>query len=195
MQAIFPLSQSTHQQQSSLESTIRTQPATMNALLAIVYNELRDLAGRYLKRERIDHTLQPTALVHEVYLKLARQESDGFVNRAQFLGIAAQAMRRILVDHARKHGASKRGSDWVRTVLDDAVTRFDDRAIDLLILDEALERLAKRDPQLATIVEMRFFGGLTNNEIAEALEISERTVRRDWATARAWLRAQLNDEG
>ncbi len=163
-------------------------------LMPLVYRELRRLAGHYLRDERIGHTLQPTALVHEAYLRLVDQNRADWQNRAQFMGVAAQLMRRILVDYARERAAAKRGGGAVR---------IDEEGFDLgatpqqseevLAVDEALVRLSEMDPQQAQIVEMRYFGGLSVEEAAEALGISPRTVKRDWAMAKAWLRAELSE--
>jgi RNA polymerase sigma-70 factor, ECF subfamily len=168
------------------------------ALLPVVYQELRRLAAGYLKGERTGHTLQPTALVHEVFVKLAGQDRAGWKSRDQFLGIAAQAMRRILCDHARIRNAQKRGGGQARSVpgdeaaaLDEASELFEQRAIDLAALDEALDRLAALDERKARVVELRFFAGLSVEETARALDQPVRTIERDWTTARAWLRAQL----
>jgi RNA polymerase sigma factor (TIGR02999 family) len=160
-------------------------------LLPQIHDELRKLAASYLRKERPDHTLQPTALVNEAFLKLVDQRAARWQNRAHFFGIAAQAMRRILVDHARAHAASKRGGAMRKVPLDDA--RVGGRAmdVDLLALDEALTRLAALDPQQSRIVELRFFGGLTMEESAEVMRISPATVGREWRMAKAWLSAEL----
>jgi RNA polymerase sigma factor (TIGR02999 family) len=163
----------------------------LDRLLPEIYAELRKLAGSYLRRERSDHTLQPTALVHEAFLKLVDQKAVRWQNRAHFYGIAAQAMRRILVDHARAHRAEKRGSGERRVSLDDVSVSVGMPDVDVLALDEALTRLADIDAQQSRVVELRFFGGLTMEETAEALHISPATVGRDWTVARAWLFAEL----
>src|SRR5262245_35090355 len=162
----------------------------LDQLLPQIYAELRRLASSYLRRERPDHTLQATALVHEAFLKLVNQRTVRWQNRAHFFGIAAQAMRRILVDHARAHAAGKRGDGARRVSLDDALV-LNMPNVDLLALDEALSRLEALDPQQSRIVELRFFGGLTMNETAEVLHISPATVGREWTLARAWLYAEL----
>jgi RNA polymerase sigma factor (TIGR02999 family) len=163
----------------------------LDELLPQIYGELRRLADSYLRRERSDHTLQATALVHEAFLKLVDQHAVSWKNRAHFFGIAAQAMRRILVDHARAHAAGKRG-DGVRPVaLDEALVPTDTPDIDLLALDEVLTRLAAIDSRQSRVVELRFFGGLTMEETAEVLDISPATVGREWTLARAWLYAEL----
>ncbi len=167
----------------------------MSRLVPLVYGELRRLAGYYLQDERIGHTLQPTALVHEAYLRLVGQDRADWQNRAQFVGVAAQLMRRILVDHARHRAAAKRGGGPVRVgegTLD--LGAVAERSEDVLAIDKALDRLAQLDAQQCRVVELRYFGGLTVEETAEALGISPRTVKRDWATAKRWLRAELSDE-
>ena len=165
----------------------------LERLMPLVYTELRRLASSYLRRERVGHTLQPTALVNEAYLKLIDQKNAKWQNRAQFFGISAQLMRRILVDHARQRQAVKRGgSDQQRlsiTSAEAAVIKHPE--IDLLALNEALDELAQMDPQQSRIVELKFFGGLSIEETAEVLGISHATVERDWKSARAWLRRQL----
>jgi RNA polymerase sigma factor (TIGR02999 family) len=166
--------------------------AALEKLMPLVYNELRRLASNYLRRERANHTLQPTALVNEAYLKLVDQKNAKWQNRAQFFGISAQLMRRILVDHARQHQAAKRGgSNQQRLSITSAEQVARQTAIDLLALNEALDELAKMDPQQGRIVELKFFGGLSIEETAEVLGISHATVERDWKMARAWLRRQL----
>jgi RNA polymerase sigma factor (TIGR02999 family) len=164
----------------------------LDALMPVVYDELRRLAQKYLRRERADHTLQTTALVHEAYLRLIDQKSVNWQNRAQFFGIAAQMMRRILINRANQRRAQKREGDATRISLDDAISLFEKRDVDLLDLNEALNELARLDHQQAQIVEMRFFGGLTTEEIAEVLGISPATTKRDWESAKLWLRHQLS---
>jgi RNA polymerase sigma factor (TIGR02999 family) len=161
-------------------------------LLPHVYAELRRLALSYLRRERPNHTLQATALVHEAFVKLVDQRAVRWQSRAHFFGIAAQAMRRILVDHARAHSAAKRGSGEPPISLDDRLIAGRGIDIDVLALDEALTRLASIDPQQSRVVELRFFGGLTMDETAEVLQISPATVGRDWTLAKAWLYAELS---
>ena len=163
----------------------------LDLLLPRIYAELRKLASAYLRRERADHTLQPTALVHEAFLKLVDQRAVRWQNRAHFFGIAAQAMRRILVDHARAHDADKRGSGERAVALDDGMIGSAGVDIDILALDQALTRLAARDPQQGRVVELRYFGGLTMDETAEVLRISQATVGREWMLAKAWLFAEL----
>jgi len=160
--------------------------------MPIVYSELRRLASNYLRRERRDHTLQPTALVNEAYLRLVDQRAMHWQNRAQFYGIAAQLMRRILVDHARQHKAHKRGGSNQQKL---SITRVEEMAgkaeVDVLAIHEALEQLALLDPQQERIVELKFFGGLSIDEIAEVIGVGHATVERDWKMARAWLRQEL----
>jgi RNA polymerase sigma factor (TIGR02999 family) len=161
--------------------------AALDQLMPLVYDELRRLANSYLRRERPDHTLQPTALVHEAYLRLIDQQTVQWQNRAHFFGIAAQTMRRILVDHARYHAREKRLSVSQKVSLDDAIIAAHPPDIDVLALDSALNQLADLDPQQANVVELRCFGGLTVEETAEVLGVSPATVKRDWSMAKAWL--------
>lgn len=163
-------------------------------LLPAVYAELRRIAGRYLRHERPDHTLQPTALVHEAYVKLVDQRHARWQNRAQFFGVAAQLMRRILVDHARAHVAAKRGGGVSPVTLMDAAGASPARGVDVLALDEALTRLTGLYPDQGRLVELRFFGGLTIEETGEAMGLSPATVKRQWAVARAWLLHSLHRE-
>lgn len=166
--------------------------AALDELMPVVYDELRRLAQKYLSRERSDHTLQTTALVHEAYLRLIDQKSVDWQNRAQFFGIAAQMMRRILINHANERLAQKREGSSTKICLDDALSFFERRELDLFALNEALDELAALDPQQAQIVEMRFFGGLTTEEIADVLSVSPATTKRDWDSAKLWLRRQLS---
>jgi RNA polymerase sigma factor (TIGR02999 family) len=163
----------------------------LSKLIPVVYDELHKLASRHLRRERSDHTLQTTALVHEAYLKLVGQKDANWQNRAQFFGVAAEMMRRILVDHARRHRASKRGGSFYKVTLDDGLTSSVQSDAELLALDEAFERLAAFDPRQSRVVELRIFGGLTFEEIAHAINISPRTARREWSMAKAWLRKEI----
>ena len=165
--------------------------AALEELVPLVYAELRRIAGRYVRRERAGHSLQATALVHEAYIRLLKDEDLTFENRAHFLGIAARSMRQILVEHARARGAEKRGGERQRVTLDEGVAAGGPVDVDLLALEEALERLAALNADHARIVELRFFGGLTNEETAAALDISPATVKRAWAVARAWLFREL----
>lgn len=167
------------------------QEQALERLLPQIHGELRKLAASYLRKERPDHTLQPTALVNEAFLKLVDQRSAKWQNRAHFFGIAAQAMRRILVDHARAHAAGKRGGAMRRVPLDGADLAGPATDVDLLALDEALTRLARLDPQQSRVVELRFFGGLTLEETAEVMHSSPATVGREWRMAKAWLAAEL----
>ena len=160
-------------------------------LIPLVYSELRKLAAGYMRRERPDHTLQPTALVHETYIKLLQQRSVTWQSRAHFYGIAAQIMRRILVDHARAHLREKRGCGEKPVVLDETAMFAPEHSHDLLKLDQALSRLGQLDPRQSKIVELRFFAGLTVEQTAELLEISPKTVKRDWSMAKAWLHGEL----
>lgn len=163
-------------------------------LILLVYDELRQLARQYLQRERSDHTLQATGLVHEAYLRLVDQNSMTWQNRAHFFGVAAQAMRRILVDHARSHRAEKRGGGGEKVEFDEALFPSQERTVDLLALDEALRDLETLDARQSQIVELRFFGGLTNEEIGQVLEISPRTIKREWRLAKAWLRREISGD-
>ncbi len=173
------------------------QPSTSNAtpddLMGLVYGELRRLASAYLAHERSDHTLQPTALVHEAFVRLSPQKAR-WKNRAQFVGVAANAMRRILVDHARKHLSVKRGGESRRVELDLATMEMNESTVDLVRMDDALLGLMQLSPRQAKVVELRFFGGLTHEEIGEVLGVSYRTVENDWRFARAWLRDRLSEE-
>ena len=160
-------------------------------LVPLVYDELRRLAEYHLRRERPDHTLQATALVHEAYLKLVDKPDARWQDRAHFFAVAAQAMRRVLVDHARARLGPKRAGGQAAITLTEARLEADEPPLDVLALDLALERLAARDAQQSRVVELRFFGGLTIEETAEVLGISPATVKREWAMARAWLRREL----
>ena len=167
----------------------------LDRLIPIVYAELRAIAARYLRRERRDHTLQPTALVNEAYLRLIDQKQVQWQNRAHFIGVAAQMMRRILVDHAKSHNRAKRGGGAQRVSLDEVMAVSDERATDLLELDSALTALATFDDRKSRVVEMRYFGGLTVEETAEVLKVSEMTVAREWKLAKAWLYTHIEDNG
>lgn len=168
------------------------QPGAPEQLAAALYDELRAVARRDLAGERAAHTLQPTALVNEAWLRLFKDTDDGFANRAHFFAAASTAIRRVLADHARRRQAEKRGGDRGRVPLDDVDIGGPVRSEDVLALDEALERLAAFAPEQARIVEMRFFGGMTTPELARALDVSESTVERNWRLARAWLRSELD---
>jgi RNA polymerase sigma-70 factor (ECF subfamily) len=163
-------------------------------LIPLVYDEMRRLANHYMRRERSNHTLQATALVHEAYLKLVEQHSH-WQSRAHFFGVAAQVMRHILIDHARGHLRAKRGGPKETVELDEAVVFSAEKSEELVAVDEALQRLEKLDPRQSKVVELRFFGGLTVKETAEALGVSPITVKRDWSLARAWLYGDLERQG
>ncbi|HKF54849.1 MAG TPA: sigma-70 family RNA polymerase sigma factor [Blastocatellia bacterium] len=167
-------------------------PEALNRLMPLVYNELRRLASSFLRREYRYQTLQTTALVHEAYLRLVDQTHTDWKDRAHFFGIAAQLMRRILVDHARIHQAGKRGGGARAVSLDENMALVVERDVDLLALDQALDRLAAMDPRQTKIVEMRYFAGLSIEETAEALGISHATVEREWHVAKAWLYNQIS---
>jgi RNA polymerase sigma-70 factor, ECF subfamily len=186
------MSESTKSMTQLLRDWSRGEAAAVEALMPLVYNELRRLADHYLRGEREGHTLQPTALVHEAYLRLVDLDQMEWQNRAQFFGVAANFMRRILVDYARAHNAEKRGSGETRLALDDALSFFAQKDVNLLALDEALDELAEMDEQQCRIVELRFFAGLSIEETAAALSISPTTVKREWTVAKAWLRQQIN---
>ena len=172
----------------------RGDATALNQLLPVVYAELRRVAARQLRNERPNHTLQATALVHEVFIRLVDQRHVDWQNRAHFFGVAASVMRRILVDHARRHGARKRG-DGVRCVsIDEANEVAAPDAMPVLALDQALGRLEHVDAELAKIVELRAFGGLTIDEAAHVLSVSPSTAKRDWRTAKAWLNRELGSE-
>jgi RNA polymerase sigma factor (TIGR02999 family) len=164
----------------------------LDELLVVVYEELRGLASHYLRNERHGHTLQPTALVHEAYVKLMGKTSAQVKDRSHFFAVAAQAMRRVLVDHARRHSAGKRFGAQDKVALEDSPEPAFQPDTDVLALHEALEMLQEVNPRQAKLVELRYFGGLTNNEAAEVLEVSVGTVERDWQVARLWLHRRLN---
>lgn len=167
---------------------------TVDELLPLVYGELRHLAERYMRRERPDHTLSPTALVHEAYLRLVDQSRVQWQDRSHFLGVAAIAMRRILVEHARRRQLVRRGGDRERVSLSEVSIAQDDSADLLIALNDALERLGAVSPRLVRVVECRYFLGLTEEETAAALEVTARTVRRDWIKAKGWLAEALEDQ-
>jgi RNA polymerase sigma-70 factor (ECF subfamily) len=164
----------------------------LDKLYPLVYDELHRMARRYMNRERKGHTLQTTALINEAYVRLVDQKHVHWENRAHFFAISAKIMRRILIDHARLHAYAKRGGGVQKVSLDETALIADERASDLLLLDEALNRLAEMDPRRSQVVELRYFGGLNNDEIAGVLKISENTVTRDWNMARAWLYQELS---
>jgi len=165
--------------------------AAADALLPLLYEELRRIAGAQMGRERADHTLQPTALVHEAWMRLVDSPARDLSSRQHFLSLAARVMRRVLVDHAREHDAMKRGGGRTEVTLDGAVALYETHSLDLLALDEALCKLAEMDAPLARLVELRFFAGLTNEEVAAVEGSSLRSVERGWSTARAFLRGAL----
>lgn len=176
-------------------SDAKNASAAVEELLPLIYDELRALAGKYLRRERSGHTLQPTALVHEAYIKLIDQREVRWQNRAHFFGVAANVMRRILVDYARRTKADKRGGkDADRVPIDEEILVVSkDKSIELLALDEALEELAKIDAQKSKIVELRYFGGLSVEETAEVLGVAPITVKRQWRMAKAWLYGRITN--
>jgi len=165
----------------------------LDRLMPLVYDELHRMASRYLRRERQGHTLQTTALINEAYLRIVDQDRVNWQNRAHFFGVAAQMMRRILVDHARSHLYAKRGGGAQKLTLDEAIATPQERDLDLVALDDALTTLAEIDPQQSRIIELRFFGGLTIEETAEVLSISPATVKRDWNMAKAWLYGEISN--
>ena len=174
-----------------LERWSQGDEEALDQLMPLVYDELHRLAGAYLRSERREHTLQPTALVNEAYLKLVRQRNIQWQNRAQFFGVAAQLMRRILVDHARANSADKRGGDRVNVSLKNIGAFGTQPTTDVLALHDVLNRLAEIDPDQSRIVELRFFGGLTIIEAAEVMQVSHSTVEREWKIAKAWLKREL----
>jgi RNA polymerase sigma factor (TIGR02999 family) len=170
----------------------RGRKDALDRLLAVVYGELRRIARNQMRREREGHTLQPTALVHEAFLRLVNQDAAAWQNRAQFFGVAAQLMRRLLVDHARRRRAAKRG---IPITLDEALLQPGSAAFpneEILAVDQALDRLARLDARQASVVELRYFGGLSVEETAEVLGVAERTVKLDWAMAKGWMKSQLS---
>lgn len=179
-----------------LQQASAGDPEALRELFAAVYQELRERARAHLAQERRDHTLQPTALVHEAYMRLIDQNRVEWQNRAHFLAVASQAMRRVLVDHARRRGAQKRSGGKVHLSLDEALVLGDGSADPIVLaLDEALTALAEELPEIARVVELRFFGGLTQEECATLLGVSRRTVCRQWDYAQAWLYRELRDGG
>ena len=167
-------------------------PEALDELIPIVYGELRNLARHQLRGERPDHSLQPTALTHEAFLRLFGTRQVSWQNRAHFFAVASQLMRRILVEHARKRGAAKRAGSATRVILDEAQTPAESVEVDVIALHEALTKLEEVDPRQSRIVELKYFGGLNNEETAEVLSISLATVKRDWSVARLWLRRALD---
>jgi RNA polymerase sigma-70 factor (ECF subfamily) len=167
--------------------------AALDEMLPLVYQELRRLAVNRLRQERPNHTLQPTALVNEAYLRLIDQKNVNWKNRAQFFGLAAEMMRRILVNHALHRQAAKRGAGALRVSMEVAVNSFEQKDVNLVALDDALKSLAGIDPRKSQIVELKFFGGLTVEEIAEVLHVSSDTIEREWKMARAWLHLEIGN--
>jgi len=166
----------------------------LDKMMPAIYDELRRQAARYLRQERPGHTLQTTALIHEAYVRLVDQRNVQWQNRAHFFGIAAQMMRRILVDHARTKKRAKRGGSDIKVSLDDAAVAVKGQDLDVVAVDEALSRLARIDEQQSRVVELRFFSGLTVEETAEVMGISPATVKRDWSMAKAWLHRELSGD-
>ncbi len=167
--------------------------AVFDQLLPLVYDDLRRIAQNQLQKDRSGHTLSPTDLVHESYLNLVNRTRCSWNDRAHFFAVAARAMRHVLIDYARQRGAQKRGGKRHRVTLDDRMVAVDEKTVDLIALDDALQQLAERDPRMVKVVECRFFGGMTLDETAEALDVSVRTVQRDWTRAKAYLHHMLHD--
>ena len=174
-----------------LQAWSNGDPRALEDLIPVIYEELRRQAARYLRRERPNHTLQTTALIHEAYLRLVDQKDVRWQNRAHFFGVAAQLMRRILVDHARKDRAVKRGGPAIKLPLGEAAAIAGRPDMNLVALDEALSKLAAMDERKSRVVELKYFGGLTAEEAAEVLQVSPATVRHDWSMAKAWLRREI----
>jgi RNA polymerase sigma-70 factor, ECF subfamily len=177
-----------------LESWREGDPSALHRLTPLIYGELRRIAHRYTQREAPGHTLQTTALVNEAYVRLAKQEKANWQDRKHFFAATAQVMRHILIDHARRRRYGKHGGDLQRIPLDDALQISEQRAAELIALDEALSELKELDARKHRVVEMRYFGGLSLEETATALDVSEMTVRRDWRAAKAWLYRRVNGE-
>ena len=167
--------------------------SALDELYPLVYDELHRLARRYMSRERKGHTLQTTALINEAYVRMVDQKNVNWANRSHFFAISAQIMRRILIDHARRHAYAKRGGGAQQVSLEEVAALVPEQGRELMRLDEALKSLAERDPRRSQVVELRYFGGLNNEEIAGVLQVSENTVTRDWNMARAWLYQQLSE--
>ena len=182
---------STHEVTQLLIDWSNGDKAALDKLMPLIHDELRRLAHQYMSRERGDHTLQTTALVNEAYLRLVNRKDAQWQNRTHFFAIAATLMRNILVDHARSHAYAKRGGGAHKTELDEAMVASQQRAAEVIALDDVLKRLAELDPQQSRVVELRFFGGLTIEETAEVLELSPATIKREWSTAKAWLYHEL----
>ena len=186
------MTQDSHEVTQLLIQWSNGDKAALDKLMPLIYEELRQLARHYMNRERAGHTLQTTALVNEAYLRLINRKQVHWQNRAHFFAIAAHLMRSILVDHARSHAYAKRGGGARKIALDEALAVSQQRAADVVALDDALKRLAEIDRQQSRIVELKFFGGLTIEETAEVLELSPATIKREWSTAKAWLYHELN---
>ena len=180
---------------SLLSEVRRGNRGAESKLIPLIYDELRRLAAYYMRGERHDHTLQTTSLVHEAFLRLSKQQEVAWQNRGHFFAIAGTLMRRILVDHARAHHRSKRGGGQKQVSLDEAPLFTEERSEELLQLDRALNRLTEEHPRQGQIVELRFFGGMSIEEVTAALQISPKTVKRDWSVARAWLYREIRNEG
>lgn len=191
----MPPSPPTHQVTQLLLRWRAGDSHALDELMPLVYGELRRLAAHYMRGERAGHTLQTSALVNEAYLRLAGLEEVRWQDRAHFFAVAAQAMRRVLVDHARRRGNLKRGGEAHKVALDEALTVSSERAAEVVALDEALSRLAEVAPRKSRLVELRFFGGLSVEETAEVLQVSPGTVMRDWTFARAWLLKEISGRG
>ncbi len=188
-----PIPNDTNQITQQLIAWSNGDQTALDQLIPVVYQELRRMADRFLRHESAGHTLQPTALVHEAWLRLIDQTRVNWQNRAQFFGVAAQMMRRILVDHAKTKHREKRGGNAVKLSLDEVINLSQERAADLIALDEALESLGNFDRRKCSVVELRYFGGLSVEETAEVLSVSPDTVMRDWKLAKAWLYQQLGE--
>jgi len=186
------MTQNPHEVTQLLIAWSNGDKAALNKLMPLIYDELRQLARHYMSRERAGHTLQTTALVNEAYVRLVNRKGVHWQNRAHFFAIAAQLMRSILVDHARSHAYAKRGGGARKIALDDAMVISQQRAAEVVALDDALKRLAEIDPLQSRLVEMKFFGGLTIEETGEVLGLSPATIKREWSTAKAWLYHELS---
>ena len=177
-----------------LKEATQGDESSRGRLMALLYDRFRELAANHLRRESPGHTLQPTALVHELYLKLIDQQRVDIRGRSHFLAIGSRAMRQILIDHARRRRRERRGGGWHRITLADDLAADPHEEVDLLELDDALQKLSELDPRQAAIVELRFFGQLTVAEVADVLEVSKRTVEKEWTVIRAWLRRELSED-
>jgi RNA polymerase sigma-70 factor, ECF subfamily len=182
-----------HEATQLLNAAARQDRDAASRLFVLVHDELRALAGEFFQRQRPDHTLQPTALVNEAFIKLVDQPDIAWQNRAHFLAVAARAMHQILIDHSRRRATAKRGGGACRVTIDEAITPVSDTAPELFDLEESLQRLAAMDARQSQIVELRFFGGMTVEEVAHVLGLSKSTVEEEWRMARAWLRRELTN--